>query len=192
MKLWLRVLAALAVVWLFAAGVARVVHSIKPTPESLARYIDAHPLTAAAPSERPRIIEKVAEQMNRLDFEERRSARSSKSLDGFFQSLTEAERNDFLDRTLPEGFRQMMLALNKMTPEKRKEIVDRALENIRKANAEEAETGSTDRPRRPIDDAQAEKIVQQGMSSFYENANAEVKMDFAPVIEEIQNSLHAR
>jgi hypothetical protein len=37
-----------------------------------------------------------------------------------------------------------------------------------------------------------QKIVVQGMTAFYEDANAEVKMDFAPVIEQIQQSLRWR
>ncbi|MGH8048684.1 MAG: hypothetical protein ACREKL_15700, partial [Chthoniobacterales bacterium] len=186
-KLWLRVAAVLALVWLIAAGTAWTVRSMKPTPESLVRYVDAHPIAAASPAERPRIIDKVAAQLNRLDYEQRRSVRMSKSLDGFFHDMTEPERNAFLDKTLPEGFHQMMIALNKMTPEKRKQIVDRALADIEKSN-----TDGSQKPRRPVDDAQAKKIVNQGMSAFYEDASADVKLDFAPVIEQIQRSMQNR
>ncbi len=187
MKLWLRVALVLLVVWGIAAGTAWIFRSLKPTPQSLIRYVEAHGLAGASASERARIIDKVVGQLNRLTFEERRETRTSKSVDRFFKDLTEAERADFLDRTLPEGFRQMMLALNKMTPEKRKQVVDRALADLEKADAGESE----DR-RRPIDDEQAKKIVNQGMSAFYEEASADVKLDFAPVIEQIQRSMQSR
>jgi hypothetical protein len=183
-KLWLRVAAVLALVWLIAAGTTWILRAMKPTPESLVRYMDSHPIADASAADRQRIIDKVAAQLNRLDFEQRRSARTSKSLDGFFRDMTESERNAFLDKTLPEGFHQMMLALNKMTPEKRKQIVDRALSNIEKADAEDPQ-----RSRRTVDDAQRKKIVSQGMSAFYEDASADVKLDFAPVIEQIQRSM---
>jgi hypothetical protein len=183
-KLWLRVAAVLALVWLIAAGTTWMLRSMKPTPESLALYVDSHPIANTSPVDRQRIIDKVAAQLNRLDFEQRRSARTSKSLDGFFRDMTEDERSAFLDKTLPEGFRQMMLALNKMTPEKRKQIVDRALADIEKADA-----NGPQKSRGPVDEAQRKKIVSQGMSAFYEEASADVKLDFAPVIEQIQRSM---
>jgi hypothetical protein len=101
--------------------------------------------------------------------------------------MTPGERSAYLDRTLPEGFRQVMLALNKMTPEKRKEIVEKALENIKKNRPDDAAA----RPS-PVDEAMMHKIVAQGMTSFYEEADADVKLDFAPVIEQIQQSLRWR
>jgi hypothetical protein len=174
------------IVWLLAAGTAHLVRSMKPTPESLVRYVDAHPMANASTAERRQIIDKVVAQLNRLNFEERRAVRTSKSIDGFFRNLTDEERNDFLDRTLPEGFRQMMLALNKMTPEKRKQLVERALSDLDKANA-----NGSDQARRPIDQAQSQKIIKQGMSAFYEEANADVKMDFAPVIEQMQRTMQS-
>jgi hypothetical protein len=68
-----------------------------------------------------------------------------------------------------------------MTPEKRKEIVDRALKDL---NENGARPGGD-----PRDDANARKVISEGMSAFYEEASVDVKLDFAPVIEQIQRSL---
>ncbi len=179
---WIRVTVVLAGVWLLAAGIVAVVRSAKPTPETIAAYVAEHPLDGSSESERAKTITSVAERLNRLDFEQRRDLRRSAEMDTFFESMTDAERSQFLDLTLPEGFRQMMLALNKMTPENRKKIVDRALADI--ADGPPGETESAG-----IDEAQREKIIGQGMSAFYEEASADVKLDFAPVIEQIQRSL---
>lgn len=97
----------------------------------------------------------------------------------FFDQLTPEERKKFIEMTMPEGFRQFMLALNKMDPERRKRIVKRALENLEKDNPEISQRMQEDEVR---------KIVNQGMSSFYEEANADVKLDFAPVIEQLQRA----
>jgi len=57
--------------------------------------------------------------------------------------------------------------------------VKRALENLEKDNPEISQRMQEDEVR---------KIVNQGMSSFYEEANADVKLDFAPVIEQLQRA----
>ena len=39
-----------------------------------------------------------------------------------------------------------------------------------------------------IDKAAAQKMISQGMDSFYQEASTEVKLDFAPVIEQLQRA----
>ncbi len=181
-----RVIGVLVAIWVGAAGVVWLVRSSRPTPEKMEAYLHAHPLAKATPPERAAEIDRMAGQLNRLDFEDRQKLQRTGAMRTFFKTMTDAERGAFLDRTLPEGFRQVMLALNKMTPAKRKEIVERALANIKKGRPDGEDDPS------PVDDAMMQKIVAQGMTSFYEEANANVKLDFAPVIEQIQQSLRWR
>ncbi len=182
----LRVVGILVGVWLLAAGVIWFVRAERPTPDKIEAYLAANPLDERQDDERAEVIEAMASKVNRLEFEERRKLQRTGRAREFFESMTDEEQSRYLDLTLPEGFKQVMLALNKMKPEKRRELVERALENIEKGGPPE----DADRP--PVDDAMMKKIVAQGMTSFYEDANAEVKMDFAPVIEQIQQSLRWR
>jgi hypothetical protein len=182
MKLGLRILLVLVGIWLVAGSIVWIVRASKPTPASLERYIAAHPIDNKSSSQRREIIDKMAAQLNRLTFEERRAFRQQNGMDRLFNSLTPEERARFLDLTLPEGFRQLMQALNKMKPEQRKKIVERAL-----AAMESNRENGDGRP--PIDSEQQQKIVTQGMSAFYEQASADVKLDFAPLIEQMQRSL---
>jgi len=174
-----RGLLALLVVWVVAAGVIWLVRSARPTPEKLQAYLAANPLAESPASGRAKIIERTAGQLNRLSFEQRQQFRETGAVRAFFGQLTPAERSRFLDLTLPEGFRQLMTALNKMSPDKRKKVVERILESLRKDSPQAAER---------IQDADAQKIISQGLSSFYEEADAGVKLDFAPVIEELQRA----
>ena len=151
--------------------------AVRPTPESVARLIASQPLEGAEPEERRSAIDRVAQAINRLDFEERQELRSRLEDRRFFEQLDEEEQLYFLDRTLPEGFRQMMQALNAMPPERREKLVRRALEDIERDAPEIADR---------FDDERVRKILTQGLDSFYEEANAEVKLDFAPVIERLQ------
>ena len=179
-KFPLRTILILAGIWAMAAVVIWISRSASPSPEKLRSYIEAHPLEGMAEPGRAAVIEKAAARLNRLDFDQRRELREGAVLRKFFEGLTPAERGRFLDLTLPEGFRQMMSALNKMTPEKRQRLVKRVLEDIQKNSPQSAER---------IDEEAVKKILEQGVSSFYEDASSDVKLDFAPVLEELQRNL---
>ena len=182
---WFKLVAVLLVIWAIAGSVIYWARGARPTPESVMRYLDEHPAVAAAsPAEREKMMEKLARQLNQLAYEQRREVRMSKKLDGFFRSLEPPEQSRFLDLTLPTGFKQMMDALNKMTPEKRKEFVDKTLADMKKHEGEKMPDGE----QRQLD-ANAQKMIDQGFRSFYSDASAETKMDVAPLIEQIQRNL---
>jgi hypothetical protein len=182
--LWVKAIIFLAAIWLIAGGVIWWARSTKPTPERLAAYIERHPLDGQSPANRLRAIDSVADQLNALSYEQRRQIRGGRKLDHFFRTLTSEEQARFLDRTLPTGFKQMMEAFNKMTPEKRRQFVEKTLAEMKKQEGEE----------RPpdVDDQNVEKIISEGLKSFYTEASAEVKMDFAPLIEQMQKNLQWR
>lgn len=169
----------LAAVWVVAAAGIWLARANRPTPEKLIAYLQRHPLPSE-PARREEIITQVVQRLNRLDFEQRRALREDNSLEKFFAELSPEERREFLQATVPEGFRQMMHALNQMAPERRRKLVDRALEDLRQNSPRQLER---------LDEEEVRRIFAQGVSSFYEQASAEVKMDFAPVLEELQQNL---
>jgi hypothetical protein len=171
--------AVLAVVWVVAGGVILWSRAVRPTAESVSTYLAKNPLADLAPEKRAEVLARAADQLNRLNFEERQKLRELRRDREFFEQLTPAERREFLERTLPEGFRQLMLALNKMEPEARKKIVNRVLEDLERDSPEVAGR---------IGEADAQKVIAEGLESFYEDASADVKLDFAPVIEQLQRA----
>jgi len=179
MRIPWRIIIILAAVWLVAGTIIWWTRAARPTPESVATYIKKNSLENVPDAKRAEVIDRVAEQMNRLNFEDRQKLRKLRVDRTFFNTLTPEERQRFLDLTLPEGFRQLMLALNKMTPEQRQKIVQRALDDLEK---EDPENGSR------VDREGVQKMIGQGMESFYKDASAEVKLDFAPVIEQLQRA----
>ncbi len=182
---WIKLIGLLLAIWAFVGGVIYFARGTKPTPESVMRYLDAHPVAGVPARERGKTMEKVATQLNQLAYEERREVRMSKRLDGFFRALAPEEQTRFLDLTLPTGFKQMMEALNKMTPQKRKQFVTKALEDMKKREGEEPPEDRKEM------DGNAQKIIDQGFRSFYSDASAEVKMDVAPLIEQLQKNLQS-
>jgi cell division septal protein FtsQ len=185
-SVWIKAIILLAVVWSVVGGVMWWARSQKPTPDRLLAYVETHPIDGKPSSDRARIIEKVAKQLNGLSYEERRNLRISRQLDGFFRRLNADEQTRFLDLTLPEGFKQMMEALNNMGPEKRKKFVERTLNDMKR---QEGLEGSDEARERFVDDRNTQKIIDQGLKSFYSEASAETKMDVAPILEQMQRNL---
>lgn len=177
----LRIFLGIACIWLFVAVVVWGIRGARPTPAKLADYLEQNQLVESTSASRESIIDRVVNDLNRMDFDQRREVQRSPELRGFVESLETAEREDFVDRTLPEGFRQMMLAFNRMEPAQRKRYVDRALADL------ESMDGETPGPE--ADTALSQKIVEEGLQSFYSDASAEVKLDFAPLLEQIQRNL---
>jgi hypothetical protein len=185
-SLWIKAVVLLAAIWLVAGGIIWGARSLKPTPEALLAYVDSNPVEGKGPTDRAKVIEKTAEKLNCLTYEERREVRISRRLNTFFRGLTPEEQARFLDLTLPEGFRQIMDALNKMTREKRKVFVERTLADLRKQEGQEIPEDAREQLEQ---DEHVQKIVDQGLKSFYSEASAETKMDLAPVIEQMQRNL---
>ncbi len=177
-SLWLKAALVLAAIWIVASGAIFWARSVKVTPETIATYLEKHPIAEQAGAERAKVIESIADQMNALSYEQRREMRMGKRLDGFFRTLTPEEQSAFLDRTLPTGFKQMMESLNKMEPVQRKRFVERSLREMKEREGED-----------PTIDQNARKMIDQGFKSFYSEASNEVKMDVAPLLEQLQKNL---
>ena len=180
-SLWIKAFAVLAGVWLVVAGTIHWARSAKATPDKLIAYVAAHPVDGRGEAQRAKVIDSVAQQLNQLEYEQRRDIRINRRLDAFFKSLTPPEQDRFLDLTVPAGYKQMMAAFNKMAPEKRRQMVTRAMEQIKQQSIDEAAPN--------MDDPHVRKMIDQGFQSFYSDASAETKLDLAPLIEQIQKNL---
>jgi hypothetical protein len=171
---WIKAFILLVAVWIVVGGVIWWARSQKPTPDRLLAYVESHPVDGKSGGDRAKVIENVASQLNGLSYEERRELRINRQLDRFFRSLNSGEQTRFLDLTVPEGFKQMMEALNKMERDKRKRFVERTLNEMRRD-----ETIPEAERERFLEDPNTQKIIDQGLKSFYSDASAETKMDVA-------------
>jgi hypothetical protein len=174
---WLLVL--LVCIWGAAALVIGWSRSVRPTPKSVTALLVKSDFANVDASGRAAVIERAASQLNRLNYEERKLVRESGADREFFERLTSEERGRFLDLTFPEGFKETLNALNKMSPEKRKEILERVLADIRKGVPESDAK---------LMDEHAQKLLSVGLDTFYKESSAEVKLEFSPVIEELQRA----
>ena len=184
MNFWWKVSAVLVAIWAVAGGVAYFAHSRQPTPDSIAAYIRRADIASKAGRDRAGILADVEAMLNRITLDERQELKHEGVTDGFFKQLTQEEQAAFLDATLPTGFRQMMESFNKMEPGKRRQFVDRALSEMRKHEGEQ--------PARNLDDKNMQRMVDQGMKSFYSDASADTKLDLSPLIDQMQRNMQSR
>lgn len=181
MKLFaLKAALALAGIWLVVAGIVWLARGAQPTPESIRKYIAAHPLDAQAAEMRADTVADVANRLNQLEREPREELRKSGEIEQFFKTLTPEEQVKFLDLTLPAGFQQLMEAFNEMPREKRQRLVENALKRMRESGTE---------PPGDMDGEQAAKVIDHGLRAYYSAASAETKLDLAPLIEQMQRNL---
>jgi len=173
----------LALIWGGLGVLAWVSNATAPTAERVVAYLEANPLDEAGSAERERIIDSLASQVNRLEFEQRQDAGLRKRVEGTFDSMTPEERRRYIDAVLPQGIEQMIEAINAMDRDERRRLVEDALSDIRQAR-EEHNAGETDER---MNDEAFRRVVDEGMRSFMTDASAETKLDLEPVIMEMQN-----
>ena len=178
---WIKIVALLAGLWLAIGGIVFIVRKNKPTAESIVVFATANSLDGKQPAERAKFIEKMASQVNRLDYEQRQKLNQQRKLEVFWNSLSAEERTRYLELVLPTGFKQMMENFNKMPTAKRKRLVQKAADELRAGNGEG--------PPRDVDEAQLRKIVDQGLKSFYSDATIDAKMDALPFLEALEQTV---
>lgn len=182
-QIWLRGLLAVAAVWLIAMAAIGIARATRMTAGKTLAYMDAHSLEGKSSAERMRAIEGLAARVNKLSFEERQKFRFEDRIRKRFEEMTDEEKARYLDLTLPKGMQQMMQAFNEMTPARRKQVVNRALNDLDRMREE---TGQGE-IQRALSDQNVQRIIDEGMKNYLRDATAQTKLDLQPVIEQMQS-----
>lgn len=190
----IRAVAALAMVWLVVWGVRSLAGSRKITAERLnARIQQAGfadwsqqetPPDAAEAGRRDAEMREIAGILNRLDFQEREKNRQNRTAEEFFRKLSRSEKNRFIDLTVMESMNRFMESLDAMPPEQRKKFVEQGLREI-----QEGRTAEDMARARELGDDLLEKISQEGMRAYFEKSSADTKLDLAPLMEAINETM---
>ena len=185
-SLILKAAAVLAVVWVLVFVVRSFASSQKITAEKLDQEVtrldfadwSENPGNRANAGTREKEIRRVAEMVNQLDFKEREKNRERRSAERFFRTLSDREKNLFVDLTVVESMGRFMEALDQMPEAQRKQFVEKGLEEIQEGRTElEIESAEA------MDDELLTKISQEGMRAYFNKASAETKLDLAPLME---------
>ena len=183
--------AVLLVVGLAAWGGYRLAGRAKVTPEGLSAYAQGLELSRLSAAERAKALQRLAEMLNQLGWEERRKARLQRKTDRVFEQMNEQERGDFIDATLPTGFKQMLTSFEQLPEEKRRRAITNSLERLKKARDGDLPPGeSSNRP--PVLSPELQKhMFSTGLKTFYQQSSAQTKAEVAPLLEEMQRAMES-
>lgn len=185
-RVLIQALVALLLVWGVVAGVRSLAGSKRVTAEKIRVEIvradfedwsDGLPPGASA-SARTERIEKVAEMFNQLDFAERDRAREERIGEEFFMRLAPSERERFVELTVEKSMQSLIRALDAMNADERRKIVERGLREIEDGRTEEEMVRAQE-----MSEELLNRITQEGLKAYFQQANADTKLDLAPLME---------
>jgi hypothetical protein len=182
---------AIVAIWLAAWAGRWYLASIKMTADKVQAYITSVDFSKLTGDARAKALQALEDKLNALSYEERQRLRAEHLMRDWFAQMTEDEKSQFIDATMPTGFKQMIGAFEQLPEEKRRKMVDDALNNLRKANQRAGNgSGATQtRTNAPVSPELEAKIRTIGLKSFYSQSSAETKAELAPVLEELQRSM---
>jgi len=188
--------AGLATIWVLAICGYMISGSLRVTGEKVRAYVDAVDLGKLSAADRAKALQKLADLINKLSFEERQQMRLGRTAEKWFLQMTEEERGEFIEATMPTGFKQMITAFEQQPEEKRKRAIDEALKRLKETNTEvqagknPASANDTNRPP-PLSPELEAKVRTIGLKSFYSQSSAQTKAELAPVLEELQKLMES-
>ncbi len=183
--------AGFVAIWLAALGVHQFAASRKVTVDKIRSYAGSVDLSRLSAAERARAIARLAAMLNALSYDERREARMGRLWEKWFAQMTDAEQAQFVELTMPTGFKQMVGAFEKMPEERRQRAISDALRSMREAQAQMKKTGGQPASTNTLvlsEDLQ-QRIATIGLKTFYSDSSAQTKAELAPVLEEMQRMM---
>jgi hypothetical protein len=185
---------AIAAVWILALVGFALAKSSRMTAEKIRAYVESVDLSKLSSAERAKAIQRLADKLNRLSIEERRKAQLGRAAERWFEQMTEEERGQFIDATMPTGFKQMITAFEQMPEDKRRRAVEESLKRLREArnqmSADEMPRNGTNREPELTPELQM-KVRTIGLKTFYSQSSAQTKAELAPLLEELQRVMES-
>ncbi len=184
----------LVIVWASVWGIRAYAGSRKITAERVNREVAAAnfadwssenaPTDAAEAQRRDKELRKIAGLVNGLDFQEREKNRDNRTGETFFRKLSPGEKGLFIDLTIMESMSRFMQSLDAMKPEQRRKFVEQGLNEIK-----EGRTGAEMARADELGADLLDKISQQGMKAYFEKSSADTKLDLAPLMQAMNETM---
>jgi len=185
------IIAALVVIlgWVLAiTGYFLAQHS-RMTAEKVRAYAESVNLNQLPAAARAQALRTLADKLNSLPAEERQKARFDRVGQMWFGSMTDPEKSDFIEQTMPTGFKQMISAFENMPEEKRRKAIDSAFKRMHQTRMDlEAGRGPQHESGGPPMSPELEDRVRTiGLQTFFSQSSAQTKAELAPLLEELQH-----
>ena len=183
--------AALVGIWVVALTGHWIAQKAKMTAEKVTAFVASVDLSKLSAADRAKAIRDLADKINKLSYEERQRMRADRSGERWFEQMTEEEKGQFIEATMPTGFKQMISAFEEMPEDKRKRAIDDALKRLREVRLQGGGAANLDTNRPPISPELEAKVRTIGLKAFYSQSSAQTKAELAPVLEELQRAMES-
>ena len=186
-------LAAFAVVgvWLLAWAGMRLAASSRMTPEKLIALLHETDLARLDAAARAKKLQQLADKLNTMPRDDRRSARADQEWDRVWKQMTEAEKGELVERTMPSGVKQMLTAFEQLPEDKRRSAITNAIARMRADRESDESPVGARTDREPMSEEMQQKVVTTGLKTFYSESSAQTKAEVAPLLEEMQQAMQS-
>lgn len=188
---------ALVGIWIVAIAGFTIARNSKVTAEKVRAYLDSTDISKLKGEARAKAIRKLEDMLNHLSIEERQQARMERLATAWFNEMTEEEKAQFIEATMPTGFKQMLAAFEQLPEDKRRRAVEDTFRRLKEqeSKARNGDFGGnpetlTNQPPVLSKDLEA-KIRTIGLQTFYSQSSAQTKAELAPVLEELQKVMES-
>jgi len=183
----------LVVVWVLAMAGYAIAKAQKVTADKVSAQVAKTDLSKLSPDARRKALRKLAVMLNSLPAEERRVARAEADWDRLLREMTEEERLEFIESTLPTGVKQMLTSFEQLPADRRQRILRDSLKRLQEARdtpeaRERLQAGGGPAPP-PLSEESQKRLTQTGLNTFYTQSSAQTKAELAPLIEELQRAM---
>lgn len=172
---------ALILVWGATAAGFAIFKNSKMTAAKVEQHFQQLDLTNLDATARPEALRRLVDDINALPPDERQKYREDGAWRPLFNDMTEKEKSDFIEGTMPTGFKQVMKSFEQLSPEKRQEAIDDALKQLRQNAGNKNPSG--------LSAQLQQQMVKEGLKAFFTQSSAETKAELAPVVEEMQRMM---
>ena len=180
---------ALVAVWIITLIVFHLAAKTRVTAEKMENYAASVDLDQLSGDARAKAINDLADMANLLSFEERQKCRRDDLWRKWFAAMTEKEKLDFINKTLPTGMQQMLDAYSKLSDDQRKRIVDNSLKRMQQDGPNNADGGFGKNGAPPLSPELEQQVRDLGVQQLYLNSSAETKAELQPLLEQMQRQV---
>ena len=183
-------------IWVVAIVGYRIAKNSKMTADKVKAYAESVDISKLSGSARAKAIRDLEAMLNSLSVEERQKARFERAARSWFDVMNEDEKAEFIETTMPTGFKQMITSFEQLPEDKRRRTVNDALKRLKEERDQLAAGDDAANPADPnappvLSPELEAKVRSIGLKAFYSSASAQSKAELAPLLEELQKSMQS-
>jgi hypothetical protein len=170
--------------------------SARVTADRVNQYARATNLPGMAGVSRAEALRRLAEMINQLSAEERRKWRLGGAWKRWFDNMTEAEKGQFIEATMPSGFKEWLGRFDGLPPDRRKQFIGYLSDQLKETHqlVTDREPGATvsmfgTNPPPQLSAELEQRARTIGLKTYYTESSAETKAELAPFLEQLQREM---